>query len=81
MWVAMLGWYYADAGQIDRASQCLAWLAERFDSNGWLAEQYRDQLQQPETFQPWVQRWGEPANPLLWSHAMFITLATELSAA
>jgi hypothetical protein len=28
----------------------------------------------------WVERWGPPAFPLLWSHALFLTLALELGA-
>jgi hypothetical protein len=27
----------------------------------------------------WVERWGEPAVPLLWSHAMYLTLLDVLA--
>jgi hypothetical protein len=29
-------------------------------------------------YDPWVEKWGPPPCPLLWSHAMFLTLASEL---
>jgi hypothetical protein len=44
--------------------------------NGWIAEQSQSRLLHPENYEPWVQKWGEPANPLLWSQAMALTLAT-----
>ena len=31
-----------------------------------------------ELIQEWTKRWGPVATPLLWSHAMYVTLATEL---
>jgi hypothetical protein len=34
----------------------------------------------PDGYESWVDRWGPPPSPLLWSHAMFIDLALELGA-
>jgi hypothetical protein len=31
-------------------------------------------------FDHWVVKWGPPPSPLLWAHAMFLTLAHELEA-
>ena len=38
----------------------------------------RDHLLHPEEYEPWLRKWGPPASPLLWSHAMFLTLADVL---
>ena len=31
-------------------------------------------LLRPERYEPWVVKWGPPPHPLLWSHAMYLTL-------
>ena len=41
-------------------------------------EQSQDHLLHPETWRPWVDKWGPPPSPLLWSHAMFLDLALAL---
>lgn len=63
-----------------RASACLEWVAAHATARGDLPEQAQDNLLHPESYEPWVERWGLPASPLLWSHAMFLTLAHELEA-
>jgi GH15 family glucan-1,4-alpha-glucosidase len=73
---SLLGWYYLKIGRIADAEHKLAWDLEQMQPNGWIAEQSKQQLH-PENYQPWVERWGEPANPLLWSQAMMLTLASE----
>lgn len=75
---AMLGWADATAGATREASEKLAWVAAHATPEGHLPEQSRDQLLHPEWWQPWVEKWGPPPCPLLWSHAMFLTLAHEL---
>jgi len=57
----------------------LEWTMQHIQTNGWVAEQSPDHLCKPEAYQSWIERWGEPANPLLWSQAMFLTLATSLA--
>ena len=64
----------------DRGRDCLDWIAAHATAAGELPEQSQDHLLHPETLQPWIERWGPPACPLLWSHAMFLTLAHELGA-
>jgi GH15 family glucan-1,4-alpha-glucosidase len=75
---AFLGWYYAETGRIGEASAQLAWIAAQAEADGHLPEQVSDQLLFPERFEEWEQRWGPIASPLLWSHAMFLTLGAEL---
>ena len=61
----------------DRAEDCLAWIAAHATADGLLPEQSQDHLLAPERYEPWVAKWGPPPSPLLWSHAMFLTLAEE----
>jgi len=74
----MLGWYYTQIGRQKDAKDKLNWTISHMQNNGWLAEQSQDNLLHPKNYDPWVKKWGEPANPLLWSNAMFLTLATSL---
>jgi isomaltose glucohydrolase len=56
------------------AAGCLAWIEAHARDNGDLPEQARDHLLHPASYEPWVERWGMPASPLLWSHAMYLRL-------
>lgn len=78
---ALLGWYYARVGRRDDAMSRLVWIAEQADAADNLPEQVSDHLLVPEAYNGWRQRWGPIASPLLWSHAMFLTLASELGVA
>ncbi len=71
---SMLGWYYQKIGRTEEAQQKLNWIIEHTKSNGWMPEQSTQNLVHPETYQSWVEKAGPPASPLLWSHAMFLTL-------
>jgi GH15 family glucan-1,4-alpha-glucosidase len=73
---AMLGWARAALGR--SASDQLGWVVAHATPEGELPEQSQDHLLQPATWQQWVDKWGPPPRPLLWSHAMFLTLAREL---
>jgi isomaltose glucohydrolase len=68
---AFTGWARHTLG-LDASAQ-LAWIESAADDEGMLPEQTGERLR-PERYRPWVQRWGEPAVPLLWSHAMYLTL-------
>ena len=57
-----------------RRPRCLAWIEAHAAPNGDLPEQSQDHLLRPERYQPWVEKWGEPPSPLLWSHAMYLRL-------
>jgi isomaltose glucohydrolase len=58
----------------ERAADCLAWIEAQARPNGDLPEQAQDHLLHPESYEPWLERWGEPASPLLWTHAMYLRL-------
>jgi GH15 family glucan-1,4-alpha-glucosidase len=58
----------------ERAAECLAWIERHASPGGELPEQVQDHLLRPERYAPWVEKWGEPAQPLLWSHAMYLRL-------
>lgn len=75
---ALLGWQYAEAGRTADAYAQLRWVAEQANERGELPEQTHTHLLAPDFYEQWVDRWGPAANPLLWSHAMFLTLAHEL---
>jgi GH15 family glucan-1,4-alpha-glucosidase len=71
---AWVGWYYARAGEIDRARELLAWVEAQADDHGHLPEQVAAHLNRPSNLDEWRQRWGESAHPLLWSHSAYITM-------
>jgi GH15 family glucan-1,4-alpha-glucosidase len=71
---AWLGWYWTERGKTERAQQLLGWIESRADEKGYLPEQVPYNLNKPEYYEVWRKRWGEIANPLLWSHAMYIIL-------
>jgi len=71
---AWLGWYYVEVGEQARARELLAWVEAQADEEGNLPEQVPQTLNNPPTLQPWVERWGPIASPLLWSHAMYLIL-------
>lgn len=75
---AMLGWHYAATGRRDQALDQLDWIVRHASGGGDIPEQVADHLLAPAARQAWVDRWGPVANPLLWSHAMYLTLASEL---
>ncbi|QYF74437.1 glycoside hydrolase family 15 protein [Cryobacterium sp. PAMC25264] len=73
-----LGLAYAAAGDRHRALDLLNWAASTASAEGALPEQVGGHLLDPTMTQEWVERWGSVAQPLLWSHAMYIRLAVEL---
>lgn len=74
----LLGLHYAEVGRVADARAELAWMSEQATAAGELPEQVATRLLAPERRAEWVERWGEPARPLLWSHAMFLSLALAL---
>ena len=74
----MLGLAYARSGEPGAAREQLAWAAGTIDADGSMPEQVSDHLLDPSRRAEWVERWGPVAQPLLWSHAMYIRLAFEL---
>lgn len=74
----LLGWNRAVAGDRAAALRHLQWVADHALPTGDLPEQVPDHLLHPEHRQEWLERWGQVATPLLWSHGMFLILADEL---
>lgn len=73
-----LGWHYADTGNRDRAMDLAEWIAKQADADLNLPEQVDTKALFPDRIAEWVERWGTSATPLLWSHAMYLTLTTRL---
>lgn len=73
-----LGLAQEAAGNRSRARELLLWAASVARDGTELPEQVEDNLLDAEYLQPWIDRWGPSASPLLWSHAMFIRLAIAL---
>lgn len=71
---AWYGWVRLSIGDRRVAEQTLQWIASKADEQGRLPEQVPDALQDRHKYDEWVARWGPPALPLLWSHAMFLVL-------
>jgi GH15 family glucan-1,4-alpha-glucosidase len=73
-----LGWYHAESGRTDAARAQLDWISAHATLDGALPEQASEHLLAPDDYAAWEERWGPPATPLLWSHAMFVMLALAL---
>jgi GH15 family glucan-1,4-alpha-glucosidase len=78
---AWLGWYLVEAGRRDEALPLLAWVEAQATTEGWLPEQVAEALNEPAYYEPWRNRWGDIACPLLWSHAKAIILRAALNGA
>lgn len=75
---ALLGWNLAARGDASSAWRHLRWIAAHAGADNQLPEQVAEHLLHPEHRSAWVDRWGEVATPLLWSHGMYLILADEL---
>lgn len=76
-WVLLalwLAWYDLETGNNTRARELITWAEAQADEGGDLPEQVPAPMLFPEHYAPWVERRGEIARPLLWSHAMYVTL-------
>jgi GH15 family glucan-1,4-alpha-glucosidase len=74
---ALLGWHRLRSGDEAGALRQLEWVAGQATAAGEFPEQVDAHLLAPEAEQAWLDRWGPIATPLLWSHAMYLTLALE----
>ncbi|VAV91540.1 Glucoamylase [hydrothermal vent metagenome] len=77
LWIVLAGALACVQASRDpqRARTTIRWIESQTDSAGNLGEQTSSDLRRPESLQPWIQRWGPPATPLLWSHAMYLLAA------
>jgi GH15 family glucan-1,4-alpha-glucosidase len=71
-----LAWHEAVAGNSRAAEELRRWVRAHATSGGDLPEQVTGHAQEPAMVEPWVERWGPVANPLLWSHAMYLISET-----
>lgn len=65
-------------GDRDRAIRCLHWIETRAAPDAGLPEQVATRSLHPEFIDDWRSSWGESACPLLWSHASYLALHSEL---
>jgi GH15 family glucan-1,4-alpha-glucosidase len=78
---AALGRVYlrrGSGGDRERAERCLRWVEAQADPDGYLPEQVAGRALVPERIGEWRALWGDSASPLLWSHATYLALLTEL---
>jgi GH15 family glucan-1,4-alpha-glucosidase len=75
---AWLGWVACKLGDLPLAERQLAWVEQQATSQGELPEQVSGHLLAPSYLPEWIDRWGLPASPLLWSHAQYIILQKSL---
>jgi GH15 family glucan-1,4-alpha-glucosidase len=73
---AWLGWVEASGGDLASARRRLDWIEAQALADGSLPEQVATHAQAPEFVGEWERRWGPVATPLVWSHAMYLTLRT-----
>lgn len=73
-----LAWVYLELDRVDEARQLLKWVETQASPAGDMPEQVAGHLLDPSYYQGWVDRWGESACPLLWSHAMYLIVLTML---
>lgn len=71
---AWLGWVYVELGRLDEARALCAWIESQATAVGHLPEQVEGHLLDPSYLDGWIAKWGTSANPLLWSHAMYLIL-------
>ena len=85
---AWLSWYYIElaAKRPDlvnvlkpKVQSCQNWIESHAGNHLNLAEQVAENLNAPSYYPVWVERWGEIASPLLWSHANYIILCSRKS--
>ncbi len=67
-----LAWVYLELDRIDEAQAIMTWVTSQADSNGHMPEQVAGHLLDASYYDGWVEKWGESASPLLWSHAMYL---------
>ena len=73
-----LGLCFLAAGDRERALAQLQWAASTATPTHELPEQVDEHLLDSGMRQEWLDRWGPVATPLLWSHGMFLRLASDL---
>ena len=65
-------------GDRGRAERCLRWIEAQAGPDGSLPEQVAAHAFAPDRIGEWEAAWGPSASPLLWSHATYLALRSEL---
>jgi len=73
-----LGWYYTEVGRLPEAKKQLAWVESQTDEEGLMPEQVLHHVNDPAYIAKWEAQWGLVAKPLIWSHAMYLVLFSQL---
>lgn len=85
---AWLGWYYLELVKKrpdlafmlrPKIETCKEWIEACADGERHLPEQVAEDLNVPSYYSVWVERWGNIASPLLWSHAKYIILCSKIT--
>ena len=71
---AYLAGHLKSNNERDISEEIKAWIERKADSKGFLPEQVPENLLEERMYAPWVEKWGEIASPLLWSHAAYIDM-------
>lgn len=71
---ALLGEYLLATGEADKAREALRWIEGQTGADGAMPEQVPLDLNERDMYEPWIERWGPIATPLLWSHAAYLCL-------
>lgn len=82
IWILLTAWlgiWLVGDGKPKEAKEILDWILSKADTEGQLAEQYDDSLNDTSYLPVWNGKWGASAKPLLWSHAMYIILYRKLN--
>lgn len=73
-----LGWYHSKMKNTVKAEEILKWVEKQADKRLNLPEQVLSNTNEPKYIKHWEDLWGKVANPLLWSHAMYLVLLDEV---
>lgn len=73
-----LAWVYIKLDRQTEAGRLLTWVEVQAVASGEMPEQVGGYLLFPSYYQEWVDRWGESACPLLWSHAMYLIVLSAM---
>jgi len=74
-WIILTLWlarHYHEVKRREEAYKLLQWVESSADVNGELPEQVPHNLNKPDFYGRWIEKWGPIARPLLWSHAMYV---------
>lgn len=78
---AWLGLIFTALGENEKAFEIKTWIENQADKNGMFSEQVIMNVQNRTSLQDWIRKWGQPAKPLLWSHANYLILCNKLDEA